>query len=153
MSQTDSAEIRGVLLPVQDAQLLLPNATVNEVVGFQQPTSIENSSADWLLGTVEWRQQTVPVVAYELLLGLPVAESNHRARIAICNTLNGNADCPYIGIRLSSIPHLARIDQHTISPVDGEDADMVLRQVDVSGQVAWIPDLDALEQAVVQEQG
>lgn len=149
MSQL-SADVRAVLLPLQGGQLLLPNATVSEVVGFRDPAPIDNNEAEWLLGTFEWRQKKVPVIAFETLLSLPREESG-RARIAICNTLNGNAQCPYIGILLRSIPHLTRVTEETITPLgdDSDSSEMVVRQVKVNGQEAWIPDLDTLERAVL----
>jgi chemosensory pili system protein ChpC len=148
---TNPLEVRGVLLPLQGGQLLLPNATVNEVVGFRDPIPVDSNDTDWLLGTFDWRQQKVPIVAFEKLLGLPKDETGHRARIAICNTLNGNARCPYIGILLRSIPHLTRLTEELIAPLGelGDAGPMVARQVRLNGQEAWIPDLDALEQAVL----
>ena len=150
MSQV-SSDVRAVLLPMQGGQLLLPNATVSEVVGFRDPTPVEGNEADWLLGSFEWRQKKVPVVAFETLLSLPREESG-RARIAICNTLNGNARCPYIGILLRSIPHLTRVTEETITSLGApsDSGQMVLQQVRVNGQEAWIPDLDTLERAVLE---
>ena len=57
---SDTAQIiRGVLIQVADARLLLPNATIAEVLSYADPDRVENAP-DWLLGRIRWRGQ-VPV--------------------------------------------------------------------------------------------
>ena len=47
---SDTAQIiRGVLIQVADARLLLPNATIAEVLSYADPDRVENAP-DWLLG-------------------------------------------------------------------------------------------------------
>ena len=101
-AQKAVTEIRAVLIPLESGRLLLPNATVAEVVGYQPPEPVEGGP-DWLLGEVEWRQNRIPVVAFERTLGGNPGDAGHRARIVICNTLNGNAERPHIGI-LADLP-------------------------------------------------
>jgi chemosensory pili system protein ChpC len=156
MNQTVTpSEIRGVLLPLDNGQLLLPNASVSEVVGYIAPDSVAGDMPAWLLGTVAWRQQAVPLVSFELLTGGQQAEIGHRARIAICNTLNGNTERPFMAILLRSIPHLVRVTEESVFPLEesGEIGEMVQRQVTINGQEAWIPDLDMLEKAVNEALG
>ncbi|MET0088253.1 MAG: chemotaxis protein CheW [Sedimenticola sp.] len=149
MSTTTSSEVRGVLLPLRTGQLLLPNATVSEVVGYTPPESHSDDAPDWLLGSISWRQQMLPLVSFEVLAGSPREEVGHRARIAICNTLNGNPKRPYIGLVLKTIPHLVKVTEESITTLDGEaKGEMILSRVEIAGQEAWIPDLDALEMAL-----
>ncbi|MES9963261.1 MAG: chemotaxis protein CheW [Candidatus Sedimenticola sp. 20ELBAFRAG] len=144
------SEIRGVLLPLQNGQLLLPNATVSEVVGYTKPESRKEGAPDWLLGDFSWRQQKVPLISFETLTGSARDEVGHRARIAICNTLNGNDKLPYIGILLKAIPHLVRVTRDSVAPLgeEGDAGSMVAGQVKIAGKEAWIPDLDSLEMAL-----
>lgn len=145
-----SAEVRGVLLPLQEGQLLLPNAAVCEVVSYQAPDTHSTTLPDWLLGTFAWRNHALPLVAFERLLGRDAGEVGLRARVAICNTLNGNDQLPYIGILLRSAPHLVRVTEAAIVPFAGAEAphEMVVSRVIINGVDAWIPDLDALESAL-----
>ncbi|MCW8891251.1 MAG: chemotaxis protein CheW [Sedimenticola sp.] len=142
-----SGEVRGVLLPLQEGQLLLPNAAVCEVVSYRPPEAVASEGADWLLGTFSWRNNAIPLVSFETLLGREAGEVGHRARVAICNTLNGDESLPYIGILLHSAPHLIRVTEEVIAPVNGNDSlnEVVASQVVVNGVDALIPDLDALE--------
>ncbi|WP_428608047.1 chemotaxis protein CheW [Sedimenticola sp.] len=150
MSNRTSAEVRGVLLPLQESQLLLPNAAVCEVVSYQSPDPVTNSAPDWVLGAFNWRSHALPLVSYERLLGQDGGEIGHRARVAICNTLNGNDQIPYIGILLRSAPHLVRVTEASIAPYSGDaqPTPMVVNRVLINGVDALIPDLDALESAL-----
>jgi chemosensory pili system protein ChpC len=152
-AQKAVTEIRAVLIPLESGRLLLPNATVAEVVGYQPPEPVEGGP-DWLLGEVEWRQNRIPVVAFERTLGGNPGDPGHRARIVICNTLNGNAERPHIGILARSIPRLVRVLEEGLEVREAEiDGAPVLHGVSVNGEAAWIPDLDLLELMVDEAQG
>lgn len=149
-----SSEVRGVLLPLQAGELLLPNAAVCEVVSYRTPSAIESEKPGWLLGKFSWRNNDIPLVSYETILGRDRGIVGHRARVAICNTLNGAETLPYIGILLRSAPHLVRITEEVITPFSDTDPlnEMVVGHVVVNGAEALIPDLDALERALTDIQ-
>lgn len=151
---TDTAsdlEIRGVLLPLREAQLLLPNASVSEVVSTTELAMISDMPS-WFLGVLSWRQREVPVISFEELVEVPSDESNQSSKIAICNTLGGNPRRPFIGILLSSMPKLVRVSENVITPLENEHdlGTAVKRQLIINGEEAWIPDMNSVEW-VVQE--
>jgi chemosensory pili system protein ChpC len=140
-------EMRGLLLPLGERNLLLPNVAVAELVGFQEPEA-EADAEDWLLGSIAWRGRRIPVVSFTAALGgetLPA--QGQRMRIAVLNTLNGNPELPYIGVLTLGISRLARVSADNLAPdPSGEvDSDLVLESLTVGDQPAWIPDLDRLE--------
>lgn len=144
-------EIRGVMLPVGSRGLLLPNAAVAEVIGYQEP-EIEGESPDWLVGKIGWRGGRVPVLSLETALNQPeTAKESKRVRIAVLNTLNANADLPYVGLLTLGISRLARITEESLT--DDEDdvveSPLIARSVRFNNQPAWIPDMDALEELVL----
>jgi len=124
---------------------------VAEVVGYEPPEPLSDAP-DWLLGQVNWRGQSVPLVSLERIMGQPMDEQTSRqTRLAICYTLNGNSRAPYIAILAASIPRLIQISDNNIKP-ESEARELgaeVLRQVRVDGEPALVPDLDALEQRVL----
>jgi chemosensory pili system protein ChpC len=146
------AELRGVLLPLKGAQLLLPSASISEIVGYYKPTPIAGAP-QWLLGLFDWHQQKVPLILFEALVQKgSAAEIGHGARVAVCKTLGGNPERPFLGVVLSSMPQLVRVTEEVIAPLSGQEelGSVVQRQVVVNNSPAWIPDLNALEW-VVQE--
>ena len=49
MVETGNREIRGLMIPVTGTKVLLPNATVAEVITYSVPEKIPNAPI-WLLG-------------------------------------------------------------------------------------------------------
>lgn len=144
-------EIRGVLLPLNEAQLLLPNASVSEVVGLEELKDIPDMP-DWFLGIQLWRGQEIPIISFEELVEVPAIESSVRSRVAVCNTLGGNPKRPFIGLLLTSTPRLVRVTEDVVAPQSNEQelGDAVKRQITINGENAWIPDMNSVEW-VVQE--
>ncbi len=144
-------EIRGVLLPLHEAQLLLPNASVSEVVGLEELRVVPDMPA-WFLGIQLWRGQEIPVVSFEELVEVPAVEPGVRSRVAVCNTLGGNPRRPFIGLLLTSTPRLVRVREDVVAPQSNEQelGAVVKRQVIINGENAWIPDMNSVEW-VVQE--
>ncbi len=152
MTLPDPSEaiIRSVLMPCQGMTLLLPNAAVSEVVAYEEPEELAETGESWLLGTQVWRQQIIPLVSFERLLGKPFSLDAKRLMVAVCNTLGGDKNHPYIGLLLSDIPHLLRAHHSMIDQVEaGASANGLVRAViRVNGELLTIPDLDTLEVAV-----
>lgn len=145
MNQTP-LEVRSVLLPLQNGQLLLPNASVAEIAAFREADKLPNSP-DWLLGMISWRWKNIPLVCFDTLIGMPPKKTGVRARIAICYALGGNPKLPLLGILTQSVPHLTRAAEELMEsdPEPAELGDCIIQQVLVHGEKAWIPDLDVIE--------
>jgi chemosensory pili system protein ChpC len=144
-------ELRGVVLPLGPADLLLPNAAVAEVLGYREPET-SGGGPPWLLGTVTWRERPVPLVSLPAAAhpSQPVA-LGPRARLAVCFTPSGNRALPYVGLLCVGPPRLARFRADNLSPT-GEEADnpFILHTLTYAERPGWIPDLDALERAVLE---
>lgn len=144
-----TGEVRGVLLPLQEGQLLLPNAAVCEVVSYREPEPLTVPGPEWVVGRFNWRNHSMPLVSFDTLLQHRAGEIGHRARVAICNTLSGDELMPYIGILLHSAPHLVRVTEEIIAAQpEAEARPMVRAAVSVNGVSALVPDLDGLEAAL-----
>lgn len=145
-------EARGILLPLDDSLLLLPNRTVVEIVAYREPKPHAKTAPDWYLGKITWQHVQIPLVSFDRSVTGKKKKSKYRSRIAICNTLNGNQKLPFIGILLSAIPQLARATEDTIQPSEelGILRDFLARRLRINEREVWIPDLDAVEQAITE---
>lgn len=140
-----------VLIPVQQGTLLLPNVSVAEIVDYAQPTSVNDAPA-WLIGQLNWRGLTVPVVSYDAANGgATTLPDNHRGRIAVLNTIGASHDkLPFIALVTQGIPRQAKIEEAALSPVEGETGPADLLLVDFEGEPTTIPNLDYLEQLTAE---
>jgi chemosensory pili system protein ChpC len=139
-------EIRCVLVPVGNLRLLLPNATIAEVVTQSTPEPVANAP-DWLLGRISWRGWRVPLVSFTQLAGTEPGDSELSVRVAVLKALGGNPAMPFIAVLTQGFPRLATLNAELIIPThDGSPLPAGVRaQVLVRDDVAMIPDLEWIE--------
>lgn len=142
---TETREIRGVLIPVTGGRLLLPNATVAEVITYSQPTEVAQAP-DWLMGTIPWRGWNLPLFSFSMLVGQAREESYTNARIAVLRALGGDEKMPFLGLLAQGFPRLTTITPEVLIPSDdGVDEPAVRCQVVIRDDLAVVPDLQLIE--------
>lgn len=147
MTETAS-RIHSLLLPLDGDRLLVPNTAVAEIVAYREPEAADGGP-EWFLGWLEWRGQRLPVVAFEKFIGGDAPNVGHRARMAIFNRLDPNAEPRFYGLLLQGLPRLVQATEETVSGDDAAKVPQGVRcHVMVGGEPASIPDLDALEAAL-----
>jgi chemosensory pili system protein ChpC len=140
-----------VMIPVSDRQLLLPNVSIAEVVDFNSSDAGPNTP-DWLVGFLDWRGLTLPVISYDAANGgqLTVPGDN-RGRIIVLNTIGAQHNqAPFMALITQGIPSQTRLDESQLRTLEGEAGPADIMQVEVDGEPAWIPNLEFLEALAVQ---
>lgn len=140
-------EVASLLIPIQGRLLLAPNVTVAEIVPVSQVIPVEDAPA-WYLGNCSWREQTIPLLSFEVLNGEDKPGVASRSRFAVLNTTGVNESLPFIAILTQGLPRLARVTEEEIT--EREDADnkpYELMHVSWAGEEAVIPHVEAMERA------
>lgn len=133
-----------LLAPIAGRQLLLPNVTVAEVVPADELSPPPAGAASWHQGFVTWRDQNVPVIAFEVMNGENT--SREYQRVVILSSITGSAQLPYYGIAVLGEPRLAKVKIAQLEDLEGAAVGQVeFLQVRYAGELAVIPDLDAVE--------
>ena len=144
-------EIRGVMIPVTGARVLLPNATVAEVITYSTPEKIANAP-EWLLGRLSWRGWRLPLFSFAMLSGSAKQENTSNAKVAVLKGLGGNAKIPFVAMLAQGFPRLTTITPDLLIPTGDEGAHPtgVHAQVLVRDDQAVIPDLGQIESMVAE---
>jgi len=142
----NSQSLQCVLIPVHGRQLLLPNVSIAEVVDFEG-TETGANTPDWLVGFVEWRGLKLPVISYDAANdGQFVVPGENRGRIIVLNTIGpGHQKSPFMALVTQGIPSQTRLEESQVQKMDAEPGPADLMQVEVDGDIAWIPNLEHLE--------
>ncbi|MEM7053017.1 MAG: chemotaxis protein CheW [Pseudomonadota bacterium] len=141
-------EIRSILIPVTQGNLLLPNANIAEIVAYSAPERSDDSPA-WLLGNVIWQGWQVPVISFPVLTEQAASESIDDGKICISKCLIENERLPYIGLLAQGFPRLVTITEALMTEIpDSAQHIAVAGEVRVGDQQAAIPDLHRLGQLV-----
>lgn len=117
-----AVDIRSVLIPLTGKRVLLPNATVAEVITYSTPESIEGAP-DWVMGRVVWRGWWVPVFSLPMLGGWARRENEAGAKIAVLKALGGNPDMPFMAMVTQGFPRLVTVTADSLQVVDGDVPD------------------------------
>lgn len=151
MSHYNNDEVRGVVLQCAGEKVLLPNATVAEVMSRVQVAAPAEGLPAWWVGTLAWQGFELPVVGFGQFTGLGSDLLTGPLKVVVLKALGGHAGLPYYALLTESFPQLIAV------PRDGLLADAseemvpagVHMRVLLGEQTALLPDLDALEQALL----
>ncbi len=138
-------EVASLLIPLQGRMLLAPNVTVAEIVPVSQVIPVQDAPA-WYLGNCSWREQTIPLLSFEVMNGEEKPGVVSRSRFAVINTTGLHDALPFIAILTQGLPRLARVTEEEIT--EREDADkkpFELMHVSWAGEEAVIPDVEGME--------
>lgn len=139
-------DIRGVLITVTHGRLLLPNASVAEVITYSEPEAVENAP-DWLLGRVRWRGWRLPLLSFSRLAGWSKEDGHLGAKVAVLKALGNNPKLPFFAVLSQGFPRLVTVSASTLV----EQHDMKQLPLGVHSRVllnddpAAVPDLMSIE--------
>ncbi len=142
-------EIRGVMIPVTGGRVLLPNATVAEVITYTAPEKVEGAP-DWLLGRLGWRGWRLPLFSLPMLAGHASEEDTRNARVTVLKGLSGNAKFPFLAMLAQGFPRLTTITSDLLITT-GDNTEVgtgVHSEVLVRDDHAVIPDLGKIEELI-----
>jgi chemosensory pili system protein ChpC len=146
MSDIINNDIRGVLIQIAGARLLLPNATIAEVLSFADPEPVENAP-DWLLGRIRWRGWQLPLIAFARLSGIAEEKGGLGSKVIVLKALGGNAKAPFFALLTQGFPRLVTVSRNALVTEEGGDALPVgvRSRVLLNDDAALLPDLEQIE--------
>ncbi|CAN5683682.1 chemotaxis protein CheW [soil metagenome] len=146
---TQNQDIRGVLIQVEGARLLLPNATIAEVLSFADPEPIEGAPG-WLLGRIRWRGWQLPLLSFARLAGLAQEEGGLGSKVVVLKAMGGDAKLPHFALLTQGFPRLVTVSRAALAVerADGALPDGVLVRVLFNDDAALVPDIDGIELAI-----
>lgn len=139
-------DIRGVLISVTGGRLLLPNASVAEVITYSEPETLGNVP-DWLMGRVRWRGWRLPLISFSRLAGWAPEGGQMGAKVAVLKALGGNPKLPFFAVLSQGFPRLVTVSASALSEShDIKDLPLgVHARVALNDDPAVVPDLMSVE--------
>jgi chemosensory pili system protein ChpC len=136
--------LRCLLVPLHRSQILLPSATVVEVVRFSVPAPLE-AAPKWLLGQVEWHSEPLPAIDLDVMFDGESTERAGKSRFVVLKAA-GSERLKHFMIHTRSLPRLVSL-QRRILATDTATAvpEGALAAVRIGGQHAFVPDLPSFE--------
>jgi chemosensory pili system protein ChpC len=149
VTDQQTQDVRGVLIQIAGGRLLLPNATIAEVMSYADPEPIANTP-DWMLGRIRWRGWQVPLIAFARLSGIASGEAGGLgSKVIVLKALGGDAKAPYFAMLTQGFPRLVTVSRETVV-TDAGDPDEAMPEgvqarVLLNEDHALLPDLERVE--------
>lgn len=149
MSYASNDEIRGVLIQAGGERVLLPNATVAEMMSRVTIEPVVDAPR-WLLGQIAWHGWQVPLLSFARLTGLGDETVGGHNKVVVLKALSGNAQRPYYALLTQNFPQLISVPRDGLLADASEETlpDIVHMRVLLGEKSALLPNLDALESAL-----
>jgi len=144
-------EIYSLLIPLNDERLILPRASVAEVIRYVEPET-DASGPEWLLGSVIWHGKSIPLISFEKLCGTVGSAPGSRSRIIVVYALNPTGDLVTYGVLAEGFPQIVRVNREVLLQdlaYQPDAAKPVLCRIRMINETALIPDLPRIEQALL----
>jgi chemosensory pili system protein ChpC len=142
--------VRSLWVPLDGMNLLVPNVAIAEVINYQ-PLDLIQDGPEWLLGSLRWRDQQLPVVSLESLFGFDLPQSERGARISVVNSVKAGAPLPFYAMVTAGIPRLFSADADALGDsllATRNLPDTVADVVQIGSEEALIPNLETIEQSI-----
>ncbi len=142
-----TGSIPGYLLPIWQKMLMLPTTSVLDFVPANH-LQLPKKKKEGYLGTVDWQDKPIPVFSFEVLnKGGKVPEPQ---TIAIFHAVSIGDKVPQYGIALQAAAEQVKIKISELEDMEKAPVGpMEYMQVRFREDMAYIPDLDALEARVL----
>jgi chemosensory pili system protein ChpC len=145
---TPQRDIRGVLISVSQGRLLLPNASVAEVITFSDPEPVENSPG-WMLGQIRWRGWRLPLLSFSRFAGWSQEEGQIGAKVVVLKALGGNPKLPYFAVLSQGFPRLVTVSSAALAETSRDKLPAGIHSmVMLNDDAAAVPDLVGLEKLI-----
>lgn len=142
-SPNTTVSLTGLLMPLSDRTLLLPNVAVAELIPYRAP-QVTEGMPDWFLGQIAWRDLRLPLLSFEAASdGQAVVNSG--SRVAVINALGGRPMVKFIAVLVQGIPRSIKLEAN-LARAEAVLSPLELDAVQLGEAVLKIPDLIGLEQ-------
>lgn len=143
-------KVRSLWIPLREMNLLLPNVAVAEIGSYRVP-EVQADMPEWFLGTVKWREQSIPVISLEAVCGLSVPSNPVFSRLMIVNSVFPDSAVKYYAIVTAGLPGLIQFGAETADEVVEYEGDSLKCVVRIGSEEAVIPDLEYLQHLLEQQ--
>ncbi|EDY87049.1 putative CheW protein [gamma proteobacterium HTCC5015] len=141
-----SDTLKCACLPLSHEQyLVVPNSVIAEVVA-NRGDLLVMGAREGLIGKIQWRGYSVPLVSYEAAIGVAIPTYRQDSRIAILFTESGDSTMPYLAFSIQGLPEIKDLQETDLISREGEEHQLVASHVQVGDDMdGFVPNLTALE--------
>lgn len=140
--------LRCLLMSIQEHIVVVPYASIAEVIPFEKPNPYTNAPP-WVLGALNWRGIDIPLISLEMIdETFPKYEILNTAHVAIMNRIYDSKKFDFFAVLLQKMPRMSRFRKEDFELVSTCLEPHLIMEVLVRGEQAFIPNLLWIEETV-----
>jgi chemosensory pili system protein ChpC len=144
--------IHCVLIPLQNHFLLLPNPTIAEVTPMPHTIDAIAERPDYWLGHYAWRDQVLPVIDLESMIGDKPRTTDDAHKLCILNGINPDSHIEFYALPCYGVPQLITLNESAIQQThDSDESNFLHCQIKIGNKIAFIPHLDNIEKDLKEQ--
>ena len=148
MSEADVIlELPTFLVRLQKSKILIPNATVAEIIPYERLQRVQGTP-DWFLGFLDWRGVQVPVASFQMLTIEKASfslVSLSSVSLVVLRAIGGSGYFDYIAIVAQSLPTLMRSSEDQLFETGDQPERTELLRGRYLDEIISVPDFDYIE--------
>ena len=150
MAQAEE-QIKCVLLTVNEDRIILPNAAIAEIVPIRNIINVANKP-DWMLGYLDWRGNSVPLVSFESMGGVRMPSlATGNVKAAVVYAIGGDKSFPFMSFLVQGAPQILNLfETDVLENKEDIHHPAIEQKVIAKGETASVLDLNRLEQHIRQ---
>ncbi|VAW66006.1 hypothetical protein MNBD_GAMMA11-409 [hydrothermal vent metagenome] len=107
--------IKCIVLKINEDVLLMPNASVAEIVPIRNIINVANKPG-WMLGYIDWRGNSVPLISFEAMGGVRMPSlAAGTVKAAVLFSTGDDKNIPYVSILMQGAPSIVNVKEESIS--------------------------------------
>lgn len=144
-------QIKCVLLTINNEKLVLPNTAVAEIVPIRNIINVANKPV-WMLGYLDWRGNSVPLVSFEALGGVHMPSlASGDVKAAVVYAIGDNKDFSYMSLLMQGAPQVVKVTAtDLIATHEATQNPAVDQKLMINNEPVSLVNLEKLE-SVIQE--
>jgi len=142
-------QIKCVVLNINEDRLMLPNSALIEIVPIRNIINVANKPR-WMLGYLDWRGNSVPLVAFETMTGVRMPSlANADVRAAVLYSVSEDKQFPFMAILVQGAPRvLTIVEEDIVVNKEKFSHPAIDSRVMAKGEMVSIVNLEKLEAVI-----
>ena len=145
-------QLKCVLLTINEDKLVFPSESIVEIVPIRNIINVANKP-NWMLGYLDWRGNSVPLISFELLNGVRMPSlASGSVRAAILYSLSDDEQFPYFAMLVQGAPEVVNIvPSDIVDDASSQSSNPAVDQtVLIKGEFASIVEMYKTEEIIKQ---
>jgi len=142
-------QVKCALLTINEDRLLIPNASLVEIVPIRNIINVANKPK-WILGYLDWKGNSIPLVSIETMGGVHMPSlASGDVKAVVVYAQGGDKTLPFISFLVQGVPNIVNVFETDLETLEEKVENPVIsHHVKLKDEQVSLLDFEKLETVV-----